>query len=253
MRSVIMATLNGEKYIKSQIDSILCQLNDTDELIISDSGSTDSTISIINNYNDKRIKVLFFDASKINSGEFTIINRIKASFLNGILHSKGDFIYLSDQDDLWEKNKVVECEKCMKSNNYDLIVHSCSIIDDKERTMLSNTYGVYSKPIISLYQSLIQSPFQGCCMVFTSKVRDYVLQYYKIIEKASISHDHAISFVGITKLGKNKIYILNNPLVKYRRHDCNVSSSAEKSKHSIQFKIKYRVNELKLFFKLYNS
>ncbi|WP_443741178.1 glycosyltransferase, partial [Treponema berlinense] len=52
-----MATYNGERFIKQQIDSILCQLNPEDELIISDDGSTDETLEIINSIQDKRIKV----------------------------------------------------------------------------------------------------------------------------------------------------------------------------------------------------
>lgn len=58
MTSVCMASYNGEKFIKQQIDSILYQLSDTDELIISDDGSSDKTIEIINSYNDSRIKLL---------------------------------------------------------------------------------------------------------------------------------------------------------------------------------------------------
>ena len=58
MISVCMATFNGEKYIKEQIDSILIQLKEEDELIISDDGSTDKTLEIINELNDSRIKTL---------------------------------------------------------------------------------------------------------------------------------------------------------------------------------------------------
>ena len=57
MISVCMATYNGERFIKEQIDSILPQLSEDDELIISDDGSTDRTLEIIASYKDKRIKV----------------------------------------------------------------------------------------------------------------------------------------------------------------------------------------------------
>ena len=58
MVSVCMATYNGERFIKEQIDSILCQLAAEDELIISDDGSTDKTLEVIESYGDNRIKVL---------------------------------------------------------------------------------------------------------------------------------------------------------------------------------------------------
>lgn len=56
--SVALASFNGEKYIKEQLESILVQLDDNDEVIISDDGSLDDTLSIIKNFNDKRIKVI---------------------------------------------------------------------------------------------------------------------------------------------------------------------------------------------------
>ncbi|MDR1678977.1 MAG: glycosyltransferase, partial [Prevotellaceae bacterium] len=57
MISVCIATYNGEKYIKEQLDSILCQLNLGDEVIISDDGSTDKTLDVIKKINDDRIKI----------------------------------------------------------------------------------------------------------------------------------------------------------------------------------------------------
>lgn len=55
--SVAMATYNGEQYIEEQLKSVLKQLNDNDEIIISDDGSTDSTMNIIDGIGDCRIKV----------------------------------------------------------------------------------------------------------------------------------------------------------------------------------------------------
>ena len=57
MISVCMATYNGQKYIKEQIDSILCQLSEDDELVVSDDHSSDKTVDIISSYNDDRIKI----------------------------------------------------------------------------------------------------------------------------------------------------------------------------------------------------
>lgn len=52
-----MATYNGQKYIKEQIDSILCQLSEDDELVVSDDHSSDKTVDIISSYHDDRIKI----------------------------------------------------------------------------------------------------------------------------------------------------------------------------------------------------
>lgn len=66
MISVCMATYNGERYIKEQIDSILCQLSEDDELIVSDDHSTDSTCVIIKSYNDNRIKLFMNELEKVS-------------------------------------------------------------------------------------------------------------------------------------------------------------------------------------------
>ena len=57
MISVCMATFNGEKYLREQIDSILAQIGPNDELVVSDDGSTDKTLDILRNYRDPRIKI----------------------------------------------------------------------------------------------------------------------------------------------------------------------------------------------------
>ena len=77
MVSVCLATFNGEKYIREQIDSILPQLSSEDELIISDDGSSDNTLAIIKTYNDSRI-VLFK-----NEGYHGYVG----NFENALLHS----------------------------------------------------------------------------------------------------------------------------------------------------------------------
>ena len=58
MNSVCMATYNGEKYVSEQILSILEQINEDDELIISDDNSTDNTLKIIGEIKDNRIRIL---------------------------------------------------------------------------------------------------------------------------------------------------------------------------------------------------
>ena len=90
MISVCMATYNGEKYIQEQIDSILCQLSKDDELVISDDHSTDATCDIIKSYNDRRIKLFLNELAK----------GVTHNFENALLHSKGDIIFLADQDDV---------------------------------------------------------------------------------------------------------------------------------------------------------
>src|SRR5665647_351760 len=105
MISVCLTTYNGEKYILEQIQSILCQIGYDDEVIISDDGSTDHTLKILNKQEDHRIIIHH------NSNSKGIISNIE----NALTHAKGDIIFLADQDDVWLPNKVKICSEVLKS------------------------------------------------------------------------------------------------------------------------------------------
>ena len=94
--SVCMATHNGEKYLHKQLASILNQLGPEDEVVISDDSSTDTTVKIIRDIADPRIRLL-----ENNTFYSPVYN-----FENAIRHGSGDIIVLADQDDVWLDNKV---------------------------------------------------------------------------------------------------------------------------------------------------
>ena len=83
MISVCIASYNGEKYIKAQLQSILKQLGDDDEIIISDDKSIDKTRSIIQSFCDSRISLI--DGPQLGAMK---------NFENALLHSKGEYIFL---------------------------------------------------------------------------------------------------------------------------------------------------------------
>ena len=91
-----MASYNGERFIENQITSILCQLREDDELIVVDDKSVDGTVQILKNFNDDRIKI---SCNAENMGS-------NASFQKALSLASGRYIFLSDQDDVWYKNKV---------------------------------------------------------------------------------------------------------------------------------------------------
>ena len=96
MISICLITYNGEKYINEQLDSILCQLSADDEVVVSDDGSTDRTLSIIRDYNDNRLRIIS------NSGKHGVVYNVE----NALREVKGDYIFLADQDDVWLPGKV---------------------------------------------------------------------------------------------------------------------------------------------------
>lgn len=103
--SVCMATYNGAKYLKEQVDSIFNQEfkenPDTEiELIVSDDESTDDTLNILRSYNDQRIKIYIHTEHKKNR-YFNAAFACTKNFENAIKKATGDYIFLSDQDDVW--------------------------------------------------------------------------------------------------------------------------------------------------------
>ena len=97
--SVALCTYNGEKFINEQLDSILNQSKKIDEIIICDDCSTDNTIGILNKYYEQYPNIFKIYINRVN------LKSVK-NFEKAILLSSGDFIFLSDQDDIWVHNKV---------------------------------------------------------------------------------------------------------------------------------------------------
>lgn len=118
--SVALCTFNGEKYISEQIESILNQTSPIDEIVVCDDGSTDKTIDILNDYQTKYPSVFKIFKNEENLGFIK-------NFEKAILLCTQDIILLSDQDDVWETNKVeVLKNEFLQNPEKDLIVHNLS-------------------------------------------------------------------------------------------------------------------------------
>lgn len=217
--SICMAVYNGEKFILPQITSILSQLSNEDELIISDDGSSDKTISIIKGINDPRIKIIF------NKKKHGFIS----NFENALNNATGKYIFLSDQDDIWENKKLEVCIKQLQK--YKLIVHDALLINQDEKTLGKHYFDTLHQHSSFLY-NLYKTRFLGCCMAFRSEILQECLPFPKKI----VAHDYWIGMYTLFKYPKD-IYFFNESLVQYRRHGNNVSSSSEKSNNSLFYKI----------------
>lgn len=204
--SVAMATYNGEKYIKEQIDSILNNLEKNDELIISDDGSKDNTISIIQEMqkNDSRIKLL--EGPK---------NGVKQNFANAIKNCSGEYIFLADQDDIWNDKKVEKVLKVFKDKNVTLVIHNCEIVNENlEKT--DKTFFEFRNSGKGIIKNIWKNTYIGCCIAFKGEMKDQILPIPNDIEM----HDQ---WIGIINEKYGKSYFLDECLIKYRRHSNNVS------------------------------
>lgn len=104
--SVVMCTYNGEKYIRQQLDSILQQTYPIHEIIINDDVSTDKTVDIIEEYMTQYDNIhLFVNPKRLGA---------HSNFMTALVKASGDYIAISDQDDIWELTKIEKQMACIK-------------------------------------------------------------------------------------------------------------------------------------------
>ncbi|MCL2259854.1 MAG: glycosyltransferase family 2 protein [Fibromonadales bacterium] len=235
MISVCMATYNGERYIAEQVKSILPQLKENDELVVSDDGSTDSTIKILESFNDKRIKIFHHNRNEIkipfylsskSADKFYFAAR---NFENILTKAQGDYIFLSDQDDIWQPDKI---EKTIPYLSDDKLVISDAWVvnENMEKLHKLSKYVNYKKGFWK--NIIIRGAPYGCLCAFTKNIKNLILP----IPKNVLTHDFWLSLIAELKF--SSIYI-QEPLVLYRRHS-NTVSKTNTSQNSIFFIIKYR-------------
>ena len=170
MISVCIATHNGEKYIKAELLSILCQLGQNDEIIISDDGSSDNTIAEIMSVNDDRIRIVRKQYCQLKKSVHYYITH---NFGNAITQAKGDIIFLADQDDVWYPNKVQECLQALANNI--AVLHNLECVD---RELNSLGYMWYNEENEFRRHNwfMRKGKHMGCALVFKRELLEYVIQ-----------------------------------------------------------------------------
>ena len=214
--SVCMATYNGEKYLKEQIDSILIQLQDFDELVIVDDNSIDSTREILNSYSDHRIKIIH---NEQNIG-------VNKNFEKAIISSHNKYIFLADQDDIWIPARIDIMFHELAKPKALVVTGNMLFIDGDGAPMLpsikrldSSDSAKKNKNIWRIF--LGKAAYFGSAMAFSRDLCEVILPFPDFIE----SHDLWIAMAGI-QVGGN---IHCNNRVLYRRiHSNNVSLMSRK-------------------------
>ena len=224
MISVCIATHNGGRFLKEQLTSILCQIGENDEVIISDDGSTDDTLKIINGFNDKRIIVVNQKSPKgLPAHEYATLN-----FENALKHAMGDYIFLADQDDVWISNKVSIIVDYLRK--YPYVVSDC-FVTDENLNIISNTRFTKEEHVhFNKYAALVLStPYQGSCAAFRREILDLALPFPRGLQ----SHDRWIGDVAAFFFS---VKIIPEKLIYYRRHEGTASNSFGNKKTSCIFK-----------------
>jgi glycosyltransferase involved in cell wall biosynthesis len=224
--SVCIATYNGEKYIQEQLESILMQLDEKDEVIISDDSSSDNTIEIIRSFDDARIEVF------IN----TKGQGYTRNFENALEKATGDIIFLSDQDDIWVEEKVAKMQEYLQ--DYDFVVSDNMIVDEALNIIEESHFSLFHTKQ-GFIRNLLLPRYVGACMAFRKEVLQKCLPFPKNFKLTA--HDYWISLIAELYFS---VYKINEPLILYRRHGSNASSGGNKSSNSLKHKVMVRLYTL---------
>lgn len=227
--SVAMTTYNGERFLNKQIDSILTQTLMPDEIIICDDGSSDGTKNILESYQS-----MHSDLIKVYYNE-TNLGYIK-NFEKAISLTKGDFIALSDQDDLWVPNRLISL---FTEINESLLVYSDSKIINSNDLIVSHNFiadcdkfPTYSFMDLFLRKGIVQ----GSSILFSRTLYEKAIPFPDIIP-------HDVWLITIAK-NYNRISFSKNTFLYYRMHDKNVIG-----KKTDKVTIKTYAKEFVYFFK----
>lgn len=206
MISVCIAAFNGEKYIEEQILSVLGNLDSQDEIIISDDGSSDRTRRIVDDLAEKDRRIRIIDGPR---------KGLIKNFENAIVHSKGDIIFLCDQDDVWKDNKVKMVLDIFGNTDCTLVMHDACIVDSNLR-ILGCSFFEFKKCKKGYWRNLIKNSYIGCCMAFKRSILDYAIPFPDNIPM----HDQ---WIGLLSERVGKVEFCNEQLLLYRRHSNNAS------------------------------
>ncbi|ELX9580967.1 glycosyltransferase family 2 protein [Escherichia coli] len=214
--AVLVCTYNGAKFINKQLDSIINQSHLNWTLYISDDGSTDGTLDILDMYQEKIGKermVISKGPGKGFAWNFLSLLKTCPSYF--------DYYAFSDQDDVWLPEKLSEGIKSLYALTNETAAIHCGrtiLIDEKDECI---GYSPIFKKKPSFQNALIQSIAGGNTMMLNNKAKeiiDMTPKYHDII-----SHDWWI-YILITGCGGDVIYD-ENPLLKYRQHTNNIIGS----------------------------
>ena len=222
--SVAMTTYNGEKYLREQLDSIYNQTLTPDEIVVCDDCSSDNTIKILDYYRQKYGLKYFVNTTPLG---------VNNNFYKAISLCKCDYISLSDQDDIWLKNKIeISYKKLCEIDDGLPCAVSCAHHDINSNGELIYTFNSiddtqgYAATLLGTYYNS-----QGCSLLFNRNLAEFVLAHKD--DKSSFKEIWYDFFIGNSAAMIGHKYNIGAPLFLYRHHSSNVLGQESKG-HGIK-------------------
>lgn len=207
---VLMSTYNGEEYLREQIESILKQDEVEVKLVIRDDGSSDKTLKIIEEYK-KNADIVCYKGENVGAAQ---------SFMNLINEApKSEYYALSDQDDVWQSEKLITAVKYLKKyNNVPALYVSNTILTDENLNIIDKNKKINTK--FTFGNILIKNNANGCTMVFNQKLMDIINEIGCVDVGKKIWHDHYIYMLCLAIGGK--VICDEYSYIYYRQHGSNL-------------------------------
>ena len=219
---ILLATYNGEKYIKEQVESILNQTYENIQIIISDDCSTDKTRQVLKEYeNNEKIKIFYQENNLGYVKNFDFL----------LKQVESNLYMLSDQDDVWKKEKVEKSVEKIESEKLDLVFGDLEVVDENLNT-LYKSYNRYMHLIhkIKKYQKdyrlqYLYNCMTGCTIISRKNWIDKVLPFPT--NSKYMIHDY---WLGLVIALNGKVGYIEEPYILYRQHGKNQVGSKKASK-----------------------
>ena len=218
MIDILMATYNGEKYLKKQIESIIGQSFTEWNLIIRDDGSTDGTLDILKRYESAYPTKIHVRCNPVGTGS------AKANFFKLLHDAQNEYVMFCDQDDIWNSDKIQltlkkikQMEKSYGTEIPLLVATDLSVADAHGKT-ISNSFLEYMNlpKTVQLNHLLIQNNITGCTVMINAKLCQ-MLKKVRDVELI-LMHDH---FAAIVAVLYGKAELVQQSTLLYRQHETN--------------------------------
>ncbi len=211
---IVLATYNGEKYLRAQLDSLFAQTRRADRILVFDDGSEDHTIDIINEYAKEHKEIILYKNKK-NLG-------YTKNFLKGIKMSSADYVMLCDQDDIWKEEKIEKTLDKIKNTeagdkNTPVLVYTDAQIyrgrKMKNCSFLRSSH--FNTKKIDMNHLLMENKCMGC----TVMINRALVGFLDRIPKGIRFHDWWLALIAA---GFGRIGFLDEMTILYRQHEGNM-------------------------------
>lgn len=221
----MLSTYNGQKFLGDQLDSLYAQTGVDIHILVRDDGSTDSTISILEEYRDKRGKMTILAEENVGCSMsfYTLMEYAYEHFTDY------DYYAFCDQDDVWLEHKLyASCRQINKKESKPHLFYAPAIPVDKDlKPLKPSTVRVVN----CLGANIASSHSLGCTQVFNRQLLSYSVRIFKYAKDNLTKEDYMPlhdAWTALVAYALGEVSIGEAPVIYYRQHGNNVVGSGKR-------------------------